>query len=66
VASLFGQVSEYDHEKVQNCGLYFLPWLTAKERHKIVGVATELQKQGYRYDLPGLVRELVRLLIGVT
>ena len=61
-----GYVSDYDNERVQACGLYFLPELTAKERHKIVRVAAAMQKRGYRYDLPGLVRELVRLLIGVT
>ncbi len=61
-----GHVSDYDHEKVQDCGLYFLPELNAMERHKIVRVAANLQRRGYRYDLPGLVRELVRLLIGVT
>jgi len=61
-----GEVSEYDHERLKNCGLYFLPKLTEQKRHEIVNVAKELQKKGYRYDLPGLVRELVRLFVGVT
>ena len=60
------QVSDYDHEEVQDCGLYYLPDLSAKERHKIVRMARKLQSEGFRYDLPGLAREWVRLLIGVS
>ncbi len=61
-----GIVGDYDNEKVTNCGLCFLPFLNDVQRSGIVTAGRQLQSQGYKYDLPGLLRELVRLLVGLA
>ena len=61
-----GKISDYDSENVKDCGVYFLPHISKDKRHQIVLEGQRLQGQGYHYDLPGLVRELIRLLLGKT
>ena len=61
-----GRVDDYDHPKVLESGIYYLPNITLGQRNQIVTAARQLQSDGYRYDLPGLVRELIRLLIGAS
>jgi hypothetical protein len=61
-----GRVSDYDDPHVLDGGLYFLPGIVQAQRQQIVQTAKQLQSDGYRYDLPGLLRELCRLLFGVT
>jgi hypothetical protein len=61
-----GQVDDYDHPKVQHCGVKWLPILTPAQQQALVAAALDLQSQGYRYDMPGLVWELIRLLTGIS
>jgi hypothetical protein len=60
-------VGDYDDAvRVTAFGVRWLPGLAVDQRTAIVTTGQGFQKQGYAYDLPGLVRELVRLLVGVT
>ena len=61
-----GRVDDYDNPKVQACGVKWLPTLTPARRNSLVAAAQALQQQGYHYDLPGLVWELIRLLTGAV
>jgi len=61
-----GRVDDYDNAKVLNCGFYYLPSISLTQRNQIVNAALELQSAGYKYDLPGLLRELFRLLFGIA
>jgi phospholipase C len=61
-----GAVGDYDDPHVTRIGLKLLADLTEAERQKIVDEAGSLRAAGYRYDIPGLVRELVRLLTGIA
>ncbi|HEY4158176.1 MAG TPA: metallophosphoesterase [Polyangiaceae bacterium] len=58
-------VGDYDDDRVTARGLKWLPGLSAPERVAVVSAARDLQKAGVAYDLPGLVRELIRLTLGI-
>jgi len=60
-----GTVADYDDPRVTAIGLKHLPALTSSQRTAIVDAGRTLQAGGYHYDIPGLVRELVRLLTGI-
>ena len=60
-----GRVDDYDDPRTTALGVKCLFDLTPAERDAIVAAGTSLQAQGYHYDIPGLVRELVRLLTGI-
>jgi len=61
------KTGDYDEpQKVTALGVRWLPGLSLEERSKLVAVGQGLQKEGYAYDLPGLIRELVRLLTGIV
>lgn len=60
-----GRVDDYDNLKVLSCGVKWLPTIGRAEQDRLVAAGKSLQEQGYHYDLPGLVWELVRLLMGV-
>lgn len=61
-----GRIGDYDDPRVTNAGVKLLDELTPDERTLILEKGRELQNAGYHYDLPGLVRELVRLLTGIA
>jgi hypothetical protein len=61
-----GTVGDYDDPHVTARGLKWLPGLSPLERGALVAEAHRLQQQKYAYDLPGLARELVRLLSGIA
>jgi hypothetical protein len=61
-----GRVEDYDDPRTTAMGVKVLFDLTPSERDSIVSEGTALQAQGYHYDIPGLVRELVRLLTGIA
>ena len=61
-----GTVGDYDDPRVTNVGLKLLLELSDADRAAIVSEASKLQAAGYRYDIPGLVRELARLLTGIA
>jgi hypothetical protein len=60
-----GKVADYDDPRVTAHGLKLIRSLSADDRAAIVGEGMKLQAEGYHYDIPGLVRELVRLLTGI-
>ena len=60
-----GRVDDYDDPRTTALGVKFLFDLTPAERGAVVTEAERLQADGYHYDIPGLVRELVRLLLGI-
>ena len=57
-----GQLGDYDDPRVHPVGVKLLTTISASGRAKIVAAGRSLQAQGYRYDLPGLFRELFRLI----
>jgi hypothetical protein len=61
-----GHISDYDNDKILNCGICFLPDILQNQRQNLVSAGYQLQGEGYKYDLPGLVRQLVRLLTGIV
>jgi hypothetical protein len=61
-----GKMRDYDDPRVTAHGLKLLKDLSPQDRVGIVAAAQKLQSDGYHYDIPGLVRELVRLLAGIT
>jgi hypothetical protein len=65
-AIYFGHLGDYDHPKVAPVGLKVIPSLSQAQRQAIVDRGQELRRDGYTYDLPGLLRELIRLLLGVS
>jgi hypothetical protein len=60
-----GSVAEYDHPRVTARGLKWLPSLAAEQAASLVAAGQRLQASGVRYDLPGLLREMSRLFVGV-
>jgi hypothetical protein len=61
------RLGDYDDARVTACGVKWIPNLSVTKRQGVLDAATGLNKnQPVRYDLPGLVRELVRLLTGAT
>lgn len=60
-----GRIDDYDDPRVTACGIKCICDLRADERDAIVAAGEALQAEGYHYDIPGLLRELVRLLMGI-
>lgn len=60
-----GRVDDYDDPRTTALGVKYLQGLTPVERGAVVTEGKKLQAAGYRYDIPGLLRELVRLLTGI-
>ncbi len=60
------RVADYDVPRVTDRGVRWLPGLAAASRTAIVASAQKLRAEGYAYDFPGLLRELVRLLTGIA
>src|SRR5258706_1572236 len=61
------KAGDYDNAtKVSAYGVRWLPGLSLDEKKKLVTVGHGLQAEGYKYDLPGLLRQLVRLLTGIV
>jgi hypothetical protein len=61
-----GKVSDYDDPRVTTYGLKLLENLSGQDCAAIVSAGRTLQSEGFHYDIPGLVRELVRLLTGIA
>jgi hypothetical protein len=60
-----GVVSDYDDPRITNWGIKWVPTLSSDQRGAIVAAGRHLQAKGYHYDIPGLLRELIRLLTGI-
>jgi len=60
-----GKVADYDDPRVTAHGLRLVRNLTTQDGAAVVAEGKKLQSAGYHYDIPGLVRELVRLLTGI-
>ncbi len=60
-----GCLSDYDDPRVTAFGLKIVQELDADQRQRVVTEARTLQADGYHYDIPGLLRELARLLTGI-
>lgn len=60
-----GRVDDYDDPRTTDFGLKCIFDLPPADRDSIVVEAKKLQALGYHYDIPGLLRELVRLLTGI-
>jgi hypothetical protein len=58
-----GAVEDYDDRRVTATSVKYVPALSVKTRKDIVEAGKSLQSQGYKYDIPGLVRELIRLVV---
>jgi hypothetical protein len=61
-----GRLGDYNDSRVHPVGVKYIPSLTAEQRQAIVDTGYQLSKAGYSYDIPGLIRELVRLLTGIA
>lgn len=61
-----GILGDYDDPHVTNVALKLITDLSDDDRTLILSEAEKLQAAGYHYDVPGLVRELVRLLTGIS
>jgi hypothetical protein len=61
-----GKVGDYDDPRVTSHGLKLVRDFTGQDRATIVAEAMKLQAAGYHYDIPGLMRELMRLLTGIS
>ncbi len=57
-----GLAKDYDDPRVHPVAIKWLPSLSKEQRVAIVAAATAIKSEGYHYDVPGLVRELLRLL----
>lgn len=60
-----GTIGDYDDPRVFRYGVKFIPGLSPKDRAKLVARGKVLQSRPYYYDIPGLLRELSRLLFGI-
>lgn len=60
-----GRVDDYDDPRVTAFGVKCIFDLAPDDRDAVVTEARRLQADGYHYDIPGLMRELVRLLTGI-
>ncbi|KAA0250601.1 MAG: hypothetical protein EDX89_22635 [Acidobacteria bacterium] len=60
-----GRIDDYDDPRVTAVGVKCIFDLSAEDRDAIVAAGRALQAEGYHYDIPGLLRELVRLLMGI-
>jgi hypothetical protein len=61
-----GTVEDYASPGVTACGARWIPGLSTDERSAVVAAARKLKEEGYRYDVPGLGRELARLIFGLS
>jgi hypothetical protein len=61
-----GRLGDYNDARVHPVGVKYIPSLTQEQRQAIVAAGTSLSSGGYSYDIPGLIRELVRLLTGIA
>jgi len=57
-----GLAKDYDDPRIHPVAIKWLPSLTPEQRAAIVTAAMAIQSQDYHYDVPGLLRELLRLL----
>lgn len=60
-----GVVRDYDDPRITKYGVKLVTTLTPDQRLGVLNAGRALQAGGYHYDIPGLVRELVRLLTGI-
>jgi len=60
-----GRVHDYDDNRVLTRGVKYLSELSPEQRKTLLPAAKALQRKGYRYDFPGLFRELLRLTTGI-
>lgn len=60
-----GRVDDYDDPRVTAFGVKCIFDLAPEDRDAVVTEAWRLHADGYHYDIPGLMRELVRLLTGI-
>jgi hypothetical protein len=60
-----GKVSDYDDSRILTRGLKVLEDLNVEQRVNLIRTARALQQQGFRYDVPGLIRGFVKLLTGI-
>ena len=60
-----GKVSDYNDPRVKAFGVKVRRDLQEDQRARIVAAGKALQKQGYHYDIPGLLRELALLTTGI-
>jgi hypothetical protein len=58
-------LGDYDDARVLAQGVKWFPGLDADDRRKLVAAARTLKADNVKYDLPGLLREAVRLLTNV-
>jgi hypothetical protein len=61
-----GHVRDYDDARVTHVGVKLLKTLSTAQCDAIIAAATALQAGHYYYDVPGLLRELIRLLTGIA
>jgi hypothetical protein len=60
------KLGDYDDARVTARGVKWLPGLGDDERAGIVAAGYQLVEDKVRYDLPGLLRELARLILGIS
>ncbi|MBI5533957.1 MAG: hypothetical protein HY898_14645 [Deltaproteobacteria bacterium] len=60
------RLGDYDHPKVSPVGMKVIQTLSDAQRQAICSAGAELREEGYSYDLPGLVRELAHLCLGIS
>lgn len=60
-----GVVGDYDDPRITKVGVKWVATLSSDQRASIVAAGRHLQQKGYHYDIPGLLRELIRLLTGI-
>jgi hypothetical protein len=58
--------TDYDDPRVHPLGLKIVQGLSDAQRSSIVTAGEGFLNDGYHYDVPGLFRELIRLLTGIT
>jgi hypothetical protein len=61
-----GLARDYDDPRVHPVAIKYVPSLTKEQRASIVAAAMAIKEEGYHYDVPGLVRELLRLLTEIS
>jgi hypothetical protein len=59
-----GTVADYDDSRVINWGVKWLPQLSSAQRDSLATDAADPKWKPYRYDFPGLLRELLRIATG--
>ena len=64
--SITGTDADYNDPRVDPWGVKLITALTSAQRAAVVSAGQALATLGYHYDLPGLFRELARLLTGIS